>query len=588
MVAALFVVAGFVWLHPASAHLLAGNTSTVIGDGTDSITIPWQYHLILDTLREAPSRLLFGGIYSDQVSAPEGYAVYVPYSERVLVLLLAPFMNRDLLPTGVVWAFVVITGVSMHACGRLLGWPRTIAFALALAFAICPYTRARAVVHNAMVGVYFAPLVVAALRLVAGAPRKLGWSSRRELVVGALLLVCAVSAFQYYAIILIGFAPLFAVLYVLMLPYGASKVHAAKRLFIAILPALLLLGWTKVMPSAPSDTKRFATVERPAAVVKKERENFLKWYGAHASHYVSGDVRFGDRDVLPWRSAITAEVRHDFPANLHESTNGIRWTILAAAAALLVIVAPRRLRRRLAKTDRKLAVFALVFGACAFLVSLSPQGLRYYDTDLGPSLLLARLVPEFRVPNRVGVLVHFAALLCAGIVFTLLASRLRRRVPAGAVGAALLVLVVVEYLPLHPIIESPMPARRAALVPPSGACGAGILLPYASWEADESRYYHSMSEVRGTSCKILHGGYLTVEEPPLRTIFATGKYAPSDRERATTFARCTRASWAAFAPDVPEDYRRAFCADLGWRFVSPDACRTSDVVTEARPLRECL
>jgi hypothetical protein len=588
VVLALFAVVGFVWLHPASQALLAGDARTMIGDGTDSVTIPWQYHLVLDTFRDAPSRLLFGGIYSDQVTAPDGYAVYIPYSERVFVLLLAPFMRADLMPTAVVWAYVALSGVSMYVCGRVLGWPRTIAFALAVAWAICPYTRARSVVHNAMVGVYFAPLVVAGIRLVAGSPRRLGWSSRTDMGVAALLFVCAVGAAHYYAFMLIGFAPAFIALYVVFLPRGSSRLRSAWRLVLAALPALLLLAWTRVMPTRPSDAHRFAAVERSEQVVRRESDNFLRWYGARASQYVAGDVRFGDRDVLPWRSAVTAEVRREFGDNLHERTNGIRWTLLAASVVLLVVVTFARLRRRLSADERRLAMFALAFGGAAFLVSLSPQGVRYYDVDLGPSLILARLIPAFRVPNRVGVFVHFAAILCTGVLFAGLAKRVRRAWRGEAIGGALLALVVVEYLPLHPVLKTTIPAARSELVPPSGACGGGLLLPYASWEANEARYYRAMTEVRGTSCKLVHGNYLASEEPALRSALSVLEPTPSYRERAVAFARCTRASWTMFSSDAPDEFRRAFCADMGWTFVAPDACRSAGPVVEPRSARECL
>ncbi len=574
----LFVIAGYVWLHPASALLLRGDATTAIGDGTDSITIPWQYQVIVDTLHDAPSRLLFGGIYSDQVTAPEGQALFIPYSERALVLFFAPFMKVDLMPTTVIWAYVVLSGLAMYGCARVLGWKRALALALAIAWAICPFTRARAVVHNAMVGVFFAPLVVAALRVVAASPRKLGWSARTDLVVGALLFLGAVTAAHYYCLMLIGFAPAFVALFVVMLPHGTPRRRAIGRLFVSALPALCLLLWTRAMPAAPSDAHRMASAQPDAVAVREQANNFLHWYGAHATHYLAGDVKFGDRDVIPWRSAITRSIL-EHADNPHEQTNGIRWSILAATGALAVMLVVPRLRRRLSKTERRMGIVLFAFGIAAFLISFSPQGIKHYDTEIGPSLLFAKLLPQFRVSNRTGMLVHFCALLCTGVL-------LARARPA--VGAVLLVLVVVEYLPLHPVVTTPLPAAWKELAPPSGPCGAGVLVPYASWEADEKRYYRAMSEVRGTSCKILHGSYLTPQNTKQSQAFSRLAFTSADRERAVTHARCAGASWAVFAEGTPEDFKKGYCADLGWSFVRPDACRTTAPSAAPRSALECL
>lgn len=586
VVFALFVVAGFIWLHPASAVLLRGDATTAIGDGSDSILVPVQYQIVLDTIREAPSRLLFGGVYSDQLAAPEGQALFIPYVERALVLFFAPFMKADLMPTAVVWAYLVLSGVSMYACARLLGWRHTIAFALALAWAICPFTRARAVVHNVMVGVFFAPLVIAALRVLAGAPRGLGWSPRKELAVAALLLFFAVTGAQYYVLMLIAFSPLIIALYVAMLAPSAPKLRAIGRLVLAALPALFLLAWMRLMPASPSDVHRFAAAQSDPVAAREQANNFLHWYGAHPNHFLAGDVKFGARDVIPWRAEITRSILEK-PDNPHEQTNGIRWTILACTAALVVILARRSTRRRLTPVERRMAVIALVLGTFAFLVSLSPQQIRVGDTELGPALLIAKLLPQFRVSNRAGVVTHFCALLCTGIVLAALTRRaaLRWRV---AVDIGLLVLVVVEYLPLHPVVLTELPRAYTELEPRGGACGAGVLVPYASWDGNESAYYRTMTSMRGTSCKILHGSYLTKQDHAQRDAFAKMTFTARDLERAVGFAKCSRASWALFMPETPAEFRKAYCDGLGWSFVRPDACRSPEPGVDARPAVECL
>lgn len=586
VVFALFVVAGFLWFQPATLYLLKRDATMAIGDGTDSITMTWQYRVVVDTFFEAPTRLAFPGIYNDQVTAPEGHALFMPYSERALILFYAPFMRTDLMPTAIIWAYVVVSGLATYGCGRILGWKPTIAFAMAIALAICPFTRGRSVVHNAMVGVFFAPAVIAGIRIVAGSPRKLGWSARTDLVVGGLLFLGAVTAAHYYLLMLIGFSPAILALYLAMLPRGASKVRATGRLLLAALPSLALLLWTRVMPMAPSDARRAARAPQNSAEVAKQAENYLHWYGAHAEHFVAGDVRFGDRDWNPWRRAVTRHIL-ERPNNTHEQTNGIRWIVLACSGALAIVMTQKRLRRRLTADERRLATFALLTGSAAFLLSFAPDGLRYYDVEIGPSKYFAKVFPQFRVSSRMGLITHFCALLCTGTLVTAIARRVRPRARL-AIGGALVAIVVVEYLPLHPIVVTRTPAAWVELQPRSGPCGTGMQVPYASWDANESRYYFAQAEVRGTSCKILHGGYLSSQDDLLRRNLSSLTFTPADRERSVAFARCAHLSWAQFSSDTPEEFKRAYCADLGWGFVRPDTCRGAVALPDPRGALECL
>jgi len=589
VIVALFALAGFIWLHPASRELLAGNTSVMIGDGTDSITNPWQYQLVLDTFRHNPFRILFGAIYTDSVSFPNGQAVFIPWSERLIVLALAPFLSINLMPTAVVWSYIVLSGLAMHICGRLFGFPCIVAFALALAFAVCPYTRARAMVHIALVGVYFAPLAAIGIRILAGSPQKLGWSSHTDLWVSALCLLFSVMAAHYYAIILIAFCPLFIILYAMLAPHRVPKIRAVIRLVLAGSPAFFFLLFTRIMPVSPADAARLASSEVSAADVRETANNFLRVYGARAEDYVGGDVRFGDRDILPWRSAVTRKIRASTGGDYHERTNGIRWTVLGADVVLAIIVSKRGLRRRLHLEERKLAIFACLLGATAFFTSLSPQAIRFQDIEVGPALLIARLIPAFRVPSRVGVLVAFAATLGAGVVFTRLWSHARSGRRRVFVGISLLTLIVVEYLPLHPVMLAPVSPAHPPLPPSGGECGAGITVPYVTWNANETDYYKAFTELRGSSCKIVHSPYQGAEEHALIQTLSKDTFGTEDLSRAVSFARCTRASWVMFRLNVPETFKKDFCTEMGWSFVISNACRGNPAsIGPVRPTRECV
>jgi len=605
-VLALYAVAGLVWLHPASVELLRGNGAVMIGEASDSLTNPWQYQAVLDTLHRSPLELLRGALYTDQIGYPEGYAIFIPWSERLIVLGLAPFLGTDLMPTAVVWSYIVASGIAMHACGRLLGWPRLVAFTLGLAFAVCPHTRARAECHIALVGVYFAPLTVIGLRLLAGSPAALGWSRRKDVVAAALCLLLAVSAAHYYAILLVASSPLFAVLYVLFLPRGERTPAALGRLVLAALPALLLLASTQYLAVHPANARKLASVAAPASIADHRNGLSLRVFGAQAIDYVAGDVRFGDRDLVPGRSAITAEVRRQMPVNRHERTNGIRWSVLASTVALAAVLLVRRSREQFSAEQPRLGVFALAFGGIAFLTSFAPQDLRLFGHDVGPVALLARVLPAFRVANRVGVLVHFAALLATGVLFAAASGALgddpdgapgrRRKAWAKAAAPALFALVVLEYLPLHPVVMAPVPVVRADMLDPDGrakgdACGPGVLLPYVTYDWEAEDYYAAMSELRGTSCKIFHGAYLTDEDAALLRALSRKTFTPEDLTASVTFTRCLRARWAMFRLDAPAEFRRAFCAEMGWSLVAADVCRApgpAEPDPAPKRTRECL
>lgn len=588
MVAAvLFTVLGFIWLHPASVELLRGNASTMLGDGTDSVTNPWQYQLVLDTFRHAPHKLLFGAIYTDQVTMPDGHAAYIPWNERLIVLALAPFMRAELMPTAVVWTYVVTSGLAMYACGRLFGWSRVVAFILAFAWAITPYARARAACHIALVGLYFAPLAVAGIWILAGAAPSLRWSPRREVVVAGVFFLFVAFAAHYYVILVVVFAPIFIAFYAALLPRRASRLGAAGRLVLAGLPATLFLAWTALVPVAPADARHLPATTQPERV-QEERSLYLRVFGAHLVDYVAGDVRYGDRDLIAPRRAITRSVRDSVPGNYHERTNGIRWTLLAAAGVSVVLFSRSSLRRKLTPEARSIAFFALVLGGGALVISLGAQGIRSYDEDLGPAILVQRVIPAFRVANRAGVFVHLAILLGAGVFLSFLRSRLRARWAWRSVGLAVLGLVVIEYLPLHPVPTWSIPNVLTELTPSSGECGAGVLVPYTTFAFQVDEYYGAMSELRGTSCKLIHPAYLSPDDDALRAKLSTRDFSDADRVLAENFARCTGASWALFGLHAPEAYKQAFCSDMGWTFVAADACRGAPTRAQVRSAHECL
>jgi hypothetical protein len=600
VVTLLLALVGCFYLLPASTELLRGHATVMVGDGVDSVTNPWQYQLVLDVLRTRPQDLLFGAVYTDQMNAPEGVASFIPWIERGFVVLYAPFMRPDLMPTAMVWGLMVLSGLCFHAYGRALGWPRVVAFALAMAWAFCPFTRARAAVHIALVGTYWAPLIFLALHILARPPRWL--STRQATVLASGLILLAAFAAHYFVMMAAIMAPLFLLYYFVVLPRGASRSRGLAKVLMVAAPAILFVVWSVAVPVPSYGTRALAGV----VTLRSESSLYLKNYGAHPLDFVAGDTALGERDLLPLRARWTRELRVLVPDNRHERANGIRWSVLAACVGLAIVLGARRIRR-LSSLERILGTFAFVLGASAFLLSLSPDGLRIYDQDLGPIQLVAKVLPRFRVPNRIGILVHFAALLGAGVLLSrVLRKHLVLRRDGAAVSKAAVALSVVvpaivllDYAPLERVPLAAVIPQRADLEahapgPRDGAkpvkCGGGMTVPYVTWGFHEEDYYKTLTAVRGTSCKILHASYLTSEDDVLRVAIGKPAYDVVDRARAERLARCAGASWILFRLDASADLRRDLCAEMGWSLVDGDVCHAPEASTRqaTRPLRECL
>ncbi len=576
MAIAALVAAGYAYLAPASGALLRGVPGVMIGDGTDSITNPWQYTLVLETLRREPHLLLFGGIWSDQLSAPDGVPIFVPFVERFLVVLLAPFCAPDRMPTAIAWALMVLSGACLYALGRALGWPRVIATALALAWAYNPFTRGRATVHIALVGLYWAPLALLALHLLARPPAWL----RRRLALPAALLVFVGCAAHYHIIMGAALAPLFAAFYVLVLPEGTPRRSAVARLVLASLPAAAFVGFCLAVPVPPSRTApppKTAPEADSAAV-------FLRLYGAEPIDYVAGDVAFGTRDLLPLRSELTEAVRGSVLGNQHERANGIRWSLLALATASLLGLALPRTRRALTVEERRVLVFAAALAGASFLLAFSPGRLRVLGHDVAPVSLVNRVLPRYRVPNRIATMVHLGALLAVGVGVN--ALRRERKRAGTALASALPALVLLDYPPLEPVpLASVTPVHPILRTFPD--CGAGIAVPYVTWGSPGTDFYELTSEIRGTTCRLIHPRYQTEADEAYRASVSGPAFDEPGLQRMLSVARCTHARFLIFRGTIPGPQREDTCARLGFQFFAPDVCRAPDDTGPPRSAEAC-
>lgn len=589
LVALLLAVAGHFYLAPASHALWARDQSQLMSNGGDATTLPFIYDVILQAARESPRNLLYGAIYNPRLGPPHASGMWVPWIERWVVVLFGGVLPLEALPTAFVWILMVLAGLSFYLFARMARWPHLLAFALALAFAFNPYTRARGVVHDALVGIYCMPLVFAALC----------WLKRdtRPVALGgaATLLVFSCWTAHYYLLILVVLAPLllwFQLRDDALLPLQpdrprGSRLRRVARVALAAAPAATFLAWNVLCPLVPS-----APRARPAYPDPDRAPLYLRVHAARPIDYVSGDVTLGPRDLNPLRARVyEALVATDFDgSNAWERTNGIRWCVLLpflVIVALLCVRAGRSwLRARTSHGTVRMLTYWAVFSALTCWLSLSPSSLSVYGHDLGPSAWVHALFAEFRVPSRFGPFCHFGVLALVG---TCLAGSWERLFGAGAprwrraLPYALPALMVLDYPPLQPVaMAQVLPPRFDLMAAGGGHCGRGMHFPYphGAGSSDEVDTYQGFQQLRRTDCQDLQQPLATELHDRLLAglgeasfeAAATAGRLPQLQEDFVRFARCARLDWVLFRSVVPEATRKELCQKLGWVRVAADAC----------------
>lgn len=590
-VLALFFVLTYVYLLPGSEVMLEGRTDVVMSDDTDPAALPYMYDQLIQTWKKAPSRFFYGSVYVDNMDPGKGMAYWMSWSERFTMLMASLFFPVEQISTAVVFVMLLLNALSMFALARFLGWNIWLSLGAAIAWAFNPFTRARATVHMAMAGIYHLPLIVLALLLVA---RGKSWRST-ALAAAALVLACTVN---HYFVVTAAFLSPFFLLFLFFQPESRAKPkRVAKRLALAVLPAVFFLGFGFTHP-VPADAPLNATqaMPRTGETADGSVHPFLTTYAARPIDYLAGDLSLaqGPRDLNPLRGSLNEYIlSHLDNSNPHERSNGIRWTLLLLAALALLSTVRRKSSLRI----HLLWLFALT--AFGFWLSLSPQS---PVPALSPSYWLQSLVSQVRVPSRAGVIVHFAILLIVGMWLTATEAkgkwdrwdRWHRYLLWPAVFPLLMLL---DYPPL--VQDVPMAKVRPAyqeLQRPKGACGVGMYFPFANHYYGSVLFYAALQQLRGTDCTILNS-----TTDPVQLQLLTERFPPVigfiealDKnfvivDQMQRLARCVPLSWIAFDPVVPAGWRERLCRQLGWRMhpdltcVSPSKGRSLE-----RSAHECL
>lgn len=589
----LFVGLTYAYLYPGSEAVFEGRTDVMMSDGTDPAPVPWVYDLIVDTWHEKPHRLFFGSVYVDAGDTENGNAFWTPWSERWSVVLLSYFLPTEQLYGGYVFVLLLLNGLCMYMLGRTRGWSRTLSYGLAIAWAFCAYTRARAKVHGALAGLYHLPLIFIGLDLVV---RK---KSKRSLALAALAFLAAGTAAHYYLVIAIFLSPLFVIYAVMQPEFKAEWKRILSRLAIATFPLLVFLAFNRLVP-VPSDAAITATkvmeLETPRA---DEIKTFLKVFYAHPIDYLTGDLSLAadsrgypkTDDLNPLRESFNDHVvRTISEGNFHERTNGIRWVIIGLAAFALVTLVWRR-RTLDVPYKRQVGFFALFGGVC-FLLSLSPD---FPFDEMGLSYFVYTIMPKIRVACRSGIGVNFSLLMIAGLYIANLPEKSKWR-KAWLLPGLFPLVMVLDYFPLIPMPLAPVQPAYASLARTTGACGPGMFFPFVNGFFEQISHYTMMQRLRGTDCTVLNNMRNIPEVevvlrrfPPIPAFMNDVGKNPTIPETIERLANCVPLNWIAFHPAVSRDFAAQTCQRLKWTLHEDGTCIAPDKTRKLRNLpSRCL
>ena len=621
---ALFIFLASLYTYPGVAFLLEGRNDKVMSDGTDAATLPYQYSVVKQNLSDSPGHLLYGALPNKYSDAPEGSPYWMCWIEKILAVMVVPFVPLEQVYIVVLVLMLVLNGLCFYALGRSLGWPKPVCIALGICWAFNPFIRGRAKVHTALTAIYFLPLCFFALQQIA---RK---TDRRSLVAATAAFFVAALAPQYFLLMTAFLAPLF-LLYAYVQREGMSLGHLSARLGIAALPAVLFTVFWYTHPVPESYTDR-GVVAMPTTGDAKDKTGvhpFLRIFAARPIDYFGGDIAIGGFDLNPLRAVVNSAISADDfgGSNSHERTNGIRWTILIlfGAAIYYLLFKPKDDEAFVPKVRRDLWYF-IGFAIAGFLLSLPPDFIG--GQNLMPSAWLHKLVSQFRVASRAGIFFHFGALMVAGyfLVNWLYEPKVDKPTkgkkskdstpvrtetvtvrPQSHKWARRLTLPVV--LPLIAIVDFPplmnampvapvLPAYSALSTSTEETCGVGMHFPYVSHNFALREMYYFLQRMRGAPCYFLNGYQNQQRNAKLLKYFplheqllnAVKQGNPAVASQLIQFVRCVPLDWLVFDPDaLPLPWSQGVCRELGWEWHGDAVCKSPKPVGKVKTLPEnCL
>ncbi len=448
----------WLFLYPATELLVTKNQNLLVSSGSDSLTIPLQASILLETAKDNPSALLKPVIRTDRLNAPEGTAIILGWFERGSLLLGAALFPLEQAQNFQVHLLVLLNIFLFFLFARRRNWPSDLSLAFSFCFALTPFLRARATVHPMYVGIF--PILALFLGLDT-----LKKNEPRAVVYAAAWFFLVATAPQYTQLCLFFLTPFILVWYV----EGASLRQRMKPLLLSLVPALCLTIYSflgvKSIPGSP-----LPSVASPGLAWQ-----FWEIFSSSPGDYLSGDLL----SLTDWNP-----LRHFFLHEggfFHEHANGLRWTILFLLP--VAVWQSPKVRRR----ETHLFLAMLVW---SFWSSLGP---RFFS----PATLLHFALPEFRVANRFGPFVLFFLLLLVGEWLQQNWEKWR-----ASIKFFLLALFILEIMP-----TSPLPVVGKSQIPSAldaSGCGTILALPYISLNQRGEQFYWLSFALAHTDCHIVN------------------------------------------------------------------------------------
>lgn len=574
----------YFYLWPGSRYLFDQRQDISLSDGTDPAAGPFVYWTLLETLKEQPSRFLYGSVVIDQMNPPEGHAVWISFFERI-GMLLGQWLPYEQINPWMAFLGIFITLVVTYKMGRTLEWDRPTSFALAIAYGLCAYAKARAKVHPALAGIYFLPLTLLGFQFLRKTEDK--WSLQKA---AACFLFAAMSPF-YYVILLAVISPFFLWFYFSRQDVKQDFRNSSIRLVKAALPAVLFLAFTLAKPVPSNSTVQ--TVFPKTGESQEWPHPFMQIFAAQPEDFLTNDISWGLRDWNPIRGWISREAAEEAmtTSNLHERTNGIRWIILGLFGLAIFLVWKRKQETSVWRHDFFIfASMALV----GFLISLPPK---WGDLLIGPSGLVHLAISQFRVPSRAGVIALFGLILCVGLLlknldrihgFTKLKTMLRWP-------GFLIFLMLFDSPPL--LNASPtFPIRPVdpGLQTLGDKCGIGLFFPYVSNTLALGEYYNSLQVIRRTSCRPINAATSTNRDLFMAQNFGlhqqvVGLVQSGDsrlKQALKKVVTCSGMNWVLFDERMPSQWTQSWCQEMNWKMVSARTCASPQPLDRLRELPE--
>lgn len=599
LVGGLLLILSFMYLSPGGGLLLAGDKAKVMSDGTDPTTLPFQYELIASVAKKNFFHLFYGAVPNQIVNAPEGSAAWISWSEKIPSYFLSQLFPVEQVSTALVIFLLVANGLCFYLFARGMKWPQPIAIALSICWAFNPFTRARAKVHMAMAGIYHVPLIFLGLILLKK------WPNKKGILLASLCFLFASMTLHYFLIMSAVLLPFMLIFYFWDKPDTSNLKKASLNLVLSGIPAVVFTAWCFFQPLPQS------MIENNAQVLPKTGETtphqkvhpFLIQFGAHFVDYFAGDTAIGTFDINPLRRAVTHHIHKNLHnSNPHERTNGIRWSIWIIVCLVISVLLFKITKFQYIVDKKKYYWSFLLLAGASFLLSLSPM---LGGSPILPAAWVHSLIPQFRVPSRAGIFVHFSFLAISGTFLTnwlyqsiriknyksSLAPPPTQWRPKGHSWAKKLTIPFI--LPLIAIIDFPpfmnkMPVAQVApeLSPLTElnheSCGEGMYFPYVSGTFGLLEFYYFIQRMRGTGCQIINSSESNIRNQKMLRRFplhpqvlkAIKAADPRLTNTLTSFVRCTGLDYIVFDRKVPSSWRHSTCKQLGWNMTSKEICQS--------------